>query len=429
MRGKTLLILLALVALVAAAIFLMDAPAERGGDAAQARIGQPLFPDLKDKLNDVTALTVTSEVGQVSVTRDGEQWHVAAKDGYPADFDTVRRTLIAVSDLGVLEAKTAKPELFGKLGVEDPAGAEATSTLLTLQGADGKPLAALVVGKPGPGRDTLYVRRATENLSWLVRGPLAVPRTASQWIDLHLPKLDPNRVKDVTVTHADGDAVTVAREKKDDAIWDVQDMGADMQPSSPTVGRVLAAALESVDFEDVRAAATAPLAGESQAVTTFTTFDGLRLTVTSAVADGKTWFTFAASQLDTPAPPATDAPATDAVATDAAAETVAADAAAAAAVTKEVADLNARLSNWVYALPDYRANNLRKHKSDLVQPVPPPTEPGPDVQESETVDFSVSAPDDGTTSDEHDHADHDGTPSPEPAGADEPPPAGGDAPH
>ncbi len=391
MRGKTLLILLALVAVAAGALVLFDTSTAPVDGATQARLGQPVFPGLKDRLNDVTAISVSSAEGQIRVVRDGTEWHVAAKDGYPANFDAVRRTLIATSDLVVLEARTTKPELFVKLGVEDPAAAGATSTLLTLQGADGAPVASLVVGKPGPGHDTLYVRRATENSSWLARGPLDVPREPNEWIDLHLPKLAINRVKSVTVTHADGDVVTVAREKADDAIWAVQEMGEGMQPSSPTVGRVLAAALESVDFEDVRAAATAPLTGDDQAVTVFTTFDGLQLTATSAVADGKTWFTMAASKLDMPSEPAPD---TDAASSGDDAADAAAKTAAEAAVATEAEDLNARLSPWVFALADYRAVNLRKHKSDLVQPAPPPEESGPGVIEQGDIGFP--ALDDGS---------------------------------
>ena len=64
------------------------------------------------------------------------------------------------------------------------------------------------------------------------------------------------------------------------------------------------------------------------------------ITATSAVEDGKTWVTFAA----------------------------AADEGAEETVTKELPDLTARLSPWVFELPEYRAANLRKRTTDLVQP-------------------------------------------------------------
>jgi len=351
-RPRTLLILLVLVAVVVAGILVIRPQAERADGTAQS-IGHKLFPGLADGLNEVTGLTLTSATGTVTVHRDGEQWRVESRDGYPARFETVKRTLVSVSELTLLEAKTGKPELLGKLGLEDPAGADATSALLTLQGAGGAPVASLVVGKSGPGADTTFVRRADENQAWLARGTLAVEREASQWIERDLPKLGSERVKAVTVTHADGATVTVSRETKDDPVWALQDVPEGMQPNSPTVGRTLAGALESLSFDDVRAAAGKPLAGERLAVAVFSTFDGLRLTATSAVEDGKTWATFAATADEGASEPVTEA------------------------VTKEVADLDARLSPWVFELPEYRAANLRKHQTDLVQPrpEPPPAEP------------------------------------------------------
>ena len=97
--------------------------------------GELLFPGLKGGLNEVTSVTVSRNDGEVVLATDGETWTIAARDGYPASVDKIRTLLLAIADARIVERKTANPDLYDQLGVEDPAADGSKGTLVSMSGA------------------------------------------------------------------------------------------------------------------------------------------------------------------------------------------------------------------------------------------------------------------------------------------------------
>jgi hypothetical protein len=330
----------------------------RSGSDAPTGVGEPLVPGLVGHVNDVAAISIATRDAHFTVRKDGEIWKVTDRDGYPARYETVKKTLMGLAAMQTVDAKSSNPALYTKMGVEDPEQPDSSSALVTLLDASGKSLGAAIIGHNGSSASTIYARRASEPQSWLVKSDLYLERSIKQWLDADMWKLPSGRVKSVTAVHADGEQVAVSRASETETGWTLAGVPEGQQPKSSSIGRVLGAALENLSFENVAAAASKPLPDDDHVITTFQTFDGLQVVVTSgkeqppapaAGADGKT----------PAAPPAVWWAKFEVSAGPDANDTVKAEA------TKAMA----QLAPWIYALPEYQATSLRKRMADMIQPV------------------------------------------------------------
>jgi len=268
---------------------------------------------------------------------------------------------MTLAEMKTLEAKTANPALHAKIGLEDPERPDSSSALVTALDAGGKSLGAVVLGRTGSTSDTMFARRASETQCWVVKPDLYLERNVKQWLQTDIWKLASNRVKSAVTTHPDGEVVAVERAAETEPDWAVKDVPEGSQPKSTGVGRILAAALEGLNFDNVAAVASKPLPEDERVTTSFDTFDGLHVVVTTARETGPA-----------PAAPAEDEGAAPPEPTKTwwAKIEVSAGPDAAEAVKTEASEAAARLSPWIFALPEYRANSLRKHMADMIQPIP-----------------------------------------------------------
>jgi len=130
----------------------------------------PLYPALIERLNDVRRVQLSSRDEQTVLVRDGESWAIENKDNFAANSGDVKRTLLQLADLRSVEAKTRNSERFQKLGVDDISNDGADGTLIEVLDAENAALTALIIGhsRSGSTRDQYYVRRHTEDQSWVV---------------------------------------------------------------------------------------------------------------------------------------------------------------------------------------------------------------------------------------------------------------------
>ena len=92
MNTKTLTILgIITVALIGAAVLVSQQK-----ETAPSQTGQPVFPGLMSKINEVSELVVKAQSGTMTIVRDGESWSVKEKHHYPANMGKIRDVLIVV---------------------------------------------------------------------------------------------------------------------------------------------------------------------------------------------------------------------------------------------------------------------------------------------------------------------------------------------
>ena len=390
MNPKTLTVLTAVTLVVAGLAFVGTREREQARAAAGAAAG-PLYPGLLDRANDVAAIDIVGADGELRLENGGSDWVLASKDRYPVDFEDVKNVVLGIARMEILAATTSKPERYEKLGVRDPGDPDSRSSRVTLRDASGQALADLIVGiaKYDAGGDALYVRRAGESQSWLVSGELTVSSRAKNWLETEILELGRERVAAVTITQPDGEVLRIDRPDGTSTTWNVADVPAGRELSSPAAPSSVGSALTWVALDDVAKADTIDFEGAVRSE--FTTFDGLVVTVRTVQRDG-VWWTDYAARHDPPrvaAEPEDETPEDEAAENEAAANGAQAEPSAEPEapqrdVAAEAAELNARLAGWAFAVPVYKAENLSKRLDGLLKSVVlPPAVAAPEASPPE----------------------------------------------
>ncbi len=366
MRSKTLVMLaLATIVIVLSAIVVRQQSTAIPGQ------GETLFPALLQRMNQVAELKGTSaEGGYTLLQRDG-RWLVKEKQAYPADPDKVRQLLFGLAQLRRVEPKTRNPELYEKIGVQDVTANGTGSLQIKLSDDQGETLAELIIGKQQLSKADLrlreyFVRLPGDPQSWLVEGKLPEDKSPSSWLRKDILALDPARVREVRIIHADGQRLTLRRKDPSATDYELVGLPTGAEIESPYAINSIANALTDLALDDVRPATAVDFNDKGALSVELSTFDGLRVNM-QAIKDGKSDLARFSASFD---PSSTEKPA-DSAKQEASAATATEPSKnplkQADDVKKEVDQLNARWHDWVYVVPGYRVDTIAKKKSELIK--------------------------------------------------------------
>ena len=384
MKLKTLSTLAVIAAVLIIVAVFMAEQQESGAPPT----GQPVFPELKTVINDVTELSLATQSGTITLHRQENIWRVKEKYDYPADLGTVRETLIGLAELTTLEPKTRKPELYEKLGLQDVDAEGSLSTGITLKDATGETVAAAIIGNDRPvqgksGNTELFIRKAGDPQTWLVQGRLTVEKNPGKWLDKELTQIETKRVRRLTVTHPDKTRLVVEKAKPTDLDYQVAHLPEGLEIESQFTVNNIVSTVTSLSLDDVQPASEIPFDGQQVVTAVFETFDGLQGTVQLLPKDDKNYVTisavFNADLVWKPEPKKEpesekesepqDAEQTEVEAQDqeALAEPEQPKIKPEAEVKAEIEALNKRVGDWVYVIPKFRADTLLKKPQDLLK--------------------------------------------------------------
>jgi hypothetical protein len=301
--------------------------------------GDLVLPGLEQAVNTVTEIRLKKGDGtHTTLTKGANAWSVAER-GWPAQRDKVRKLLLDLGTLNVVEEKTRLPANYAALGVEDVSSAKATGTEVDLI-APGHTW-VVVLGKPS-GAKSGYVRVASSAQS-LLAAPLVTAEAAPKsWLDNAILDLPAERVREIQERPAEGAGFLAVRQKKEDAHFNIVPVPKGRELSSVGAADTLGAALSGLTLEDVaRAGASDPKGPHAF----FRTFDGLEVE-----ASGRREGTRALLVLS---------------ARGTTSET-----------GLEAQRLNTRFSGWEFEIPDYKYAAIFTPITDLLKPLPqPPPKP------------------------------------------------------
>jgi hypothetical protein len=265
---------------------------------ASDRRGQPVFPGLVQRANDVASLTVRDAERSYTIEKRADGFY--DKDsGYPAKADAFRDVVSGAALLSYEETKTADASRYADLGLADPGAApESVGRQVAMRDAKGDVLASLMVGN----RDTTvggaaggsYIRLADQKQTWLVRGEVRVPVPQAAWFEINLVNIGRDALAEMRLTGGGLDEIDAVSEKK----------GDDLKIANAPEGREtdggktmrLSFMVDPISFQDVRKAKGEPAADARRLVVT--SRNGYRVTYTSIgdVAEG--WVRFAVDQTE-----------------------------------------------------------------------------------------------------------------------------------
>lgn len=326
-QRRTVVLLAVAVAVIAVAMVL----ASQRNRGHETLAGQTVLPGLRDVLNDVTELRIARGDGtHVTVRKRESDWVVVERD-FPADPGKVRKLLLDLASLSVVEEKTSDPASYARIGVEDVTSATSGGT--RIEAVTPKKTFGLIAGDPS-GTKNGYVRETGAKTSYLATPQIRTEADPKRWLDRTIVDISHDRVKEIALKPAKGRAYTVSREKKEQTDFTVSDIPKGMELTSASAPNSLASELMSLTLDDVRKA-PADKAAKPEASTTFRTFDGLELQF-DGLKDGDRHY-IAVSARST----AKDSEA-------------------------EAQKLDARLKGWQFEIPGYKYDLLFRPQEELL---------------------------------------------------------------
>jgi hypothetical protein len=297
--------------------------------------GDLVLPGLEQGVNAVTEVDLKKGDGtRTSLKRDSNAWTVAERS-WPADTTKVRKLLLDLGALTVVEEKTRLPANYPQLGVEDVSAPKASGTRIDAI-SPGKSW-ALIVGKSSSGKSG-YVRVASAQQSLLAAPLLMVDASPASWLDRVLLDVGAERVREIEEHPAKGDAYTATRLKQGEPNFSVSPLPKDRALTGPSVAEAIAASLGALTLDDVHKVDSGATA---TAHATFRTYDGLELAL-SGRQDGDHYLIAASAQGSTPQGQA------------------------------EAQKLNARLGGFEFEIPQYRYDVIFKPLLELLTVPPAP---------------------------------------------------------
>ena len=373
--SRRTLIILAAIGLVMAAVLLLT----RGDFGSGRDEGRLHAPGLAERLGELESLRLVHAGNEVvaTIARGEKGWGVVEKDGHSADFERLRGVLDALARARRVERKTALPELYARLGVEDPETPDAGGYLLELDYGQRHAPEAYIVGRRA-GSGMAYIRTAGEAQSWMVSAEFDLSDATRDWVDRDIIDLASSEVRRVVLDRG-GDRLEIAKNDADDVNFTPEGIPEGRELSYGSVANSIASALSNVQVNDVRSASEVkalPVA----VLANYETLDGLELTLDvreeapvategggedGGQADSRYWAMFSA------AAPASDAgDAAEASGAPAGQEGGQGDgepAQDAPGPAERAAQLNAKLAGWAYELPQYKSDQWFKTMDDLLK--------------------------------------------------------------
>ena len=336
--------------------------------------GALLLPGLGEDLDQVARMTITGAGAEPVATleRNDATWSVVERDGYPADVEKVRHTLISLAEARIVEAKTANPEFYDRLGVKDVDSVDSGGVAVTLAGT--RSPVNVIVGD-SEGASQTYVREVEQAQSLLIDRDPDVGRNTTDWLATEILTIPGSRVARVTVIHPDGDVVSVSKADAGQTDFDVEAIPPDRELQYASVANVMGTVLSNLNLQDVepRGDTDGPVT-----VTEFLTFDGLAITAESLEREDEAWVAFRVDYRPPAEVPDADTesqalPDLEPVADDTSNEDAAEDAAEddnGVDVAAEAQQLDQRLAGWRYRIASYQFDQMTRRMDDLLRDLP-----------------------------------------------------------
>jgi len=296
--------------------------------------GDLVLPGLEQSVNSVTEVDLRRGDGtHTSLKKASVGWVVGERD-WAAEPGKVRKLLLDLGALNVVEEKTRLAANYPQLGVEDVSNPKATGTQIDV--VTPARTFALIVGKTSSGKSG-FVRVAGAAPTLLAAPLLSPDADPKSWLERSLVDVPQARIRQVDEKPAAGPSFSATRDKKEQPDFSVAPIPKGRLLTSAGAADSIAASLSGLTLEDAQKAAAPADAKAARAV--FRTFDGLELEVTGRKDGSRSLITLAAR----------------ATARDADAEAHA---------------LDTRLAGWEFEVPEYKYGAIFRTLDDLLQPEP-----------------------------------------------------------
>jgi Domain of unknown function (DUF4340) len=382
---KNHLLILMLVAIVAgsAGIYFQVSRSAGWGETSTNRT---IFQNLP--VNDITKIQLRSAAASVTLEKKGDEWRVAERDDYPADFTKIRDLIKTLWELKAGQEMQVGPSQLGRLKVIVPGQGDDAGVEISLKGEKDKEFASLIIGKsvdrsnsaPGAAATGRFVYNPTvKDRVYLVSESFfsVDPISVGSWLDQAF--INPGETKEVDQAAWSNNPGWKVVRKDPKADWQLEGL----QPGE-TIDKSFAQSLSTFapSFVDVRpGSVSSDELGKDPFEVGIMTFDGfnydfllgkegpdksryLKLTVNADLPSART--------------PEPNESADDKKKKDEEFDKK-------TAALKERLEKEKRFEKWVYLVPDWNLEQILKRRDEIVSkasPSPIPAVTPPPASES-----------------------------------------------
>ncbi len=294
--------------------------------------GDLVLPGLEKSINTITEVKLSKGDDTKTTLQKGATGWTVGERGYAADSGKVRKLLLDLASLNVVEEKTRTPANYPQLGVEDVNSPKATGTRIDTV-TPGKTY-SLIVGKSSSAKSG-YVRVADAPQSLLAAPALTLDADPRRWLDKSFLDVPQDRIKEFTIKPADGPGYTASRPNKEQTDFAVADIPKGRELANPTAADPIAGSLAGLQLDDAQHAPAQPVDAKTLSHATFKTFDGQQFDVSGRKDGTRTLI----------------------------------------AVTASAADQNAPLQGWEFEIPAYKFDAIFRPLEDLLKKLPEKPQP------------------------------------------------------
>jgi len=235
-------------------------------------VGALVLPGLEHNVNAVTTAALRKGDGMhATLQKQADGWRVDER-GWPADVGKVRKLLLDLGALNIVEEKTRLAANYPQLGVEDVSSPKSTGTRVDISSPARS--WAIIIGKSS-GAKSGYVRLASAPQSLLAAPLLMVDSDPKAWLEHTLIDVPVARVHQVEEHPAQGPSFTVSRDKKEQADFTVSPLPKGRELTSAAAAEPITTALTSLSLDDVHKPPVTQYPPTARAL--YRTFDGLEV--------------------------------------------------------------------------------------------------------------------------------------------------------
>ncbi len=294
----------------------------------------PVFPQLNHDLDLAMSINIIEKatLNTLQITRGPLGWQLVNKHLYPADEQKVLALLTKLSDAKYLAAKTAQPEKYSYLGVQEKGGAKTHK--LEVRGLNKTSFVNAHIGYPSlSSQQGTYLRFENDEKSWLIDQNLDLSAKANDWLDKNLISVERNMISRIHIKPTKGQAIILEVDANKEDAFTVSKMSASEQEKTPGAHNLIASSLILLQLEDVILKSEITIPQDHYDIS-FSLIDGSMINAKLFTIGGKYYGTF--------------------------------DAKGASKSPDSPIKTNVDLQKWVFELPSYKALMMMKSREDYL---------------------------------------------------------------
>lgn len=305
----------------------------------------------------VSSIQIASENGAKTVRLDRKngRFMVADKDDYPADVGKINSLLNKCLDIRTTEKITSSPANHADLKVTE----DTAHYVIRFLDKQGEPIVAWVLSETDSESGTAYARLLSSDDVYSIQSPPWINTADTDYMDTELVTVQRDKIESVAVKTSEGSYVLTSPADSDQIT--LEKMPEGKQYKGTTYKNVFGA-LSSLRFEDVMGPGSMPEGLVFDLSYTCRLNDLKVYKLLLAGRDDKTYARISMDYLDkTPVEKTVGQVESDEELKKKEAKLLAID---------EVNTFNEKHKDWIYQIPSYKAGDLTKPLSDLIEDIP-----------------------------------------------------------